>query len=142
MKKKIISIIVLILWACFIFYLSNQPGYVSDKLSSNVIKHTLFVSDIVLKLIHNPIRELMHTLEYLVFAILVINMLHQFNVKKIMTKTFIISMFYAIFDEIHQYYVPGRTFEILDIILDLVGVVIALLLYFNFISCMKTKNDL
>lgn len=35
--KKIISIILLVLWMCLIFYFSNQPSYDSDKASNGVI---------------------------------------------------------------------------------------------------------
>lgn len=141
MRKRIISIILLIMWAYLIFYLSDQPSEISGKLSSDVIRHTLFVNELTLNLIHNPLRELMHTIEFLVFALLFIYMLSQFNVKRIMTITFIVSIFYACFDEIHQYFVPGRAFEIIDIVLDCVGIIIALLLHFNFISCMYTEKD-
>lgn len=142
MRKKIISIILLILWAYLIFYLSDQPSQVSGKMSGDMIKKVLSVSETTFNLIHNPLRESMHAVEFLIFALLLFNVLHNFNVKSIYTSCIIISFMYSILDEIHQVYVPGRAFEGLDLFLDFVGIIIAVLLHFNFISCMKTKNDL
>ena len=142
MKKKIISIIVLILWACFIFYLSNQPSQVSGKVSGDMIKSVLSVSEATFNLIHNPLRELMHAVEFLIFALLLFNVLHNFNVKSVYIYCILISIVCSILDETHQLYVPGRAFEILDLILDSIGIIIACILHFNFISCMKTKKDL
>lgn len=140
MRKKIISIILLILWAYLIFYLSDQPSYISSKMSSGMIKHAFFVNDVTLNLIHNPLRELMHTVVFLIFALLLINVLVKFGIKKVMLYCITISLIYALSDEIHQIYVPGRAFELLDIFLDFVGIMIANLLYFNFISCIGTDK--
>ncbi|MBR1717837.1 MAG: VanZ family protein [Bacilli bacterium] len=141
MKKKIISIVLLLLWAGLIFYLSNQPSDVSGKISGSMIKNVLSVSEVTLNLIHNPLRESMHVFVFMVFALLLLNVLVNFNVKKIYIWCFIISMLYAISDETHQLFVPGRAFELLDLFLDLVGIVIAKIMYFNFESCMQTIND-
>ena len=142
MKKKIISIVMLITWAGLIFYLSNQPSQVSGKVSGDMIKSVLSVSEATFNLIHNPLRESMHAVEFLIFALLLFNVLHNFNVKSVYIHCILISIVCSILDETHQLYVPGRAFEILDLILDSIGIIIACILHFNFISCMKTKNDL
>jgi len=36
---------------------------------------------------------------------------------------------YALSDEIHQLFVPGRTFQLMDLVLDLLGGVIGLIIY-------------
>ncbi len=142
MRKKIVSIILLLLWASLIFYLSDQPRVVSNKMSSDIIKHTLFVNDVVLKIIHNPLREAMHAFEYFIFGLLLINVLKQFNIKRIITFTIIIAIIFMVSDEIHQIYVPGRAFEILDLFLDFVGIIIACLLHFNYLSCMQSNKSI
>jgi len=40
-----------------------------------------------------------------------------------------ISFFYAFLDEIHQYFVPYRYFDVLDLIIDSVGVVLGFISY-------------
>jgi len=39
------------------------------------------------------------------------------------------SELFVLSDKIHQLYVPGRTFQLMDLVLDLFGVVIGLILY-------------
>ena len=107
-----------------------------------MIKTVLPVSEATFNLIHNPLRELMHSIEFLVFGLLLFNVLVDFKAKHPMIICFTVSLIYAILDEVHQLYVPGRAFEALDIMLDAVGIIVAILMYFNFISCMKTKNEL
>lgn len=45
--------------------------------------------------------------------------------------TFIIGTIYGISDEIHQYFVPGRFVEVLDVVADAVGTLIGYVV-FNF----------
>jgi len=40
-----------------------------------------------------------------------------------------ISFFYAVIDEVHQYFVPYRYFDVFDLIVDLVGVVLGFIAY-------------
>jgi len=42
-------------------------------------------------------------------------------------------------DEIHQYFVPRRTSEILDVIADAIGILIGLFVYFYFSRTVKAK---
>lgn len=131
--KKIISYILLIIWLFFIFYFSNQPGDISGGESSSIIYNTFeLIYNIfniptnnlgsVVEILHNPVRELMHFLEYLILGILLINVLKQNSIKyNVILMSIMFSFVYAVTDEIHQVFVPGRTFEYLDILLDTLG---------------------
>lgn len=125
--KKIISYLLLLFWMGLIFYLSNQTGSVSGTESGHILYNILnffHVSNIdsVIEIIHNPIRECMHAFEYFVLGILVMNVLSNNNIKNnIIIISVSLCFIYAITDEIHQVFVPNRTFEYLDIFLDLVG---------------------
>ena len=90
--KKIINYILLILWLFLIFYLSNETGSVSGANSNTIIYNTLNViydifnisKDNLLSTVDKivPIlRECMHSLEYFVLAILIMNLLRIYNVK-------------------------------------------------------------
>jgi len=50
-----------------------------------------------------------------------------------------ITLFVAIADEIHQAYVPGRDASVTDVLLDMVGISLALFLFFQFL---KIKTSL
>jgi len=49
-----------------------------------------------------------------------------------------LSILYALSDEFHQIYVPGRAFQVADLLLDLVGILIGVGIYF-FIN--KSQNE-
>lgn len=131
--KKVISYILVIVWLFLIFSLSNQSGDVSGGESSNIIYFifkfifdTFYISTTnlnnIVEILHNPIRELMHFLEYLVLGLLVINMLKQNSIKdNVILISIMFSFIYAASDEIHQIFIPGRTCEYLDILLDTLG---------------------
>ena len=123
-----------------IFYLSDQNGVISGSNSSSTVYNileliynlfninTYNIND-VFNIIHPITREVMHSIEYLILGILVINAL---NKTKHLNTTFIslmICFIYSVTDEIHQLFVIGRTFEYLDLGMDLIGYVIGIYLY-------------
>lgn len=131
--KKILSYILFLFWLFIIFYLSNQPGNISGGESSHLIYNTLNIlysifhldpsnlNDIV-NIIHNPLRECMHGLEYLILAIFTMNLLFQNKIKENKIVISILFCFiYAATDEIHQLFIPGRSFEYFDIAMDMIG---------------------
>ena len=54
----------------------------------------------------------------------------------------IISVLYALSDEIHQIFVPTRTFQIRDLIVDAIGALLGLLLFQTMVMRRKYKNQL
>lgn len=132
--KKNISNFIFIFWLFVIFFLSHQPGTVSGNESGgilyytfNFIYHIFGISTVRLnefiELIHNPFREMMHMIEYFILAILLINVLKQNKVKEnIFIITIMFGFIYATLDEIHQIFIPGRTFEYFDILMDMIGI--------------------
>ncbi len=147
--KKIISWILLLIWLLIIFYLSNQNSDISGNSSGKILKNILnFIYDLfnintnsidsVLEIIHNPVRELMHTFEYLILGLLIFNLLRVYNVdNNIIIICILLSFCYSISDEIHQIFVKGRTFEYLDIIMDTLGSILGTL-----IGCKLMKRNL
>jgi VanZ family protein len=53
----------------------------------------------------------------------------ELNKKKYILLTMIIGFTFAISDEIHQYYVPGRSADILDVLMDWSGISLSLLCF-------------
>lgn len=49
--------------------------------------------------------------------------------KKIVQITFIFATIFAISDELHQSFIPGRTASVYDFLADVLGILIALLLH-------------
>lgn len=80
------------------------------------------------------INALLHVVE---FAILAFSIFFGF-LDKIKAKHLIpLAIVFAISDEIHQYFVPNRYFDVYDIIVDIVGVILGFLFY---IFLVKLKN--
>jgi len=50
--------------------------------------------------------------------------------KNIFVPAILIAIFYAITDEIHQYFVPGRFCTVYDVLIDSVGVMCAFFVYY------------
>ncbi len=53
---------------------------------------------------------------------------------------FLFSIFYALTDELHQYFVPGRYLSLADVLLDWIGIVFALIIYSIFIEGSRLKQ--
>jgi VanZ family protein len=73
--------------------------------------------------------KIIHIIEYSIFGLLFLrylsNQFQENSYKKILIFYFIFSMLWAFLDEFHQYFVPLRQMDGLDIIADIIGVIIA-----------------
>lgn len=84
------------------------------------------------KIIQLTPDKLLHVAAFFVFGILVYRAVsfqkRNSSLYKNFTKTTIlISVGYGLFDELHQYFVPGRLPDPLDVLADIVGVVLGLI---------------
>lgn len=93
-----------------------------------------------------PIRKLAHFSIYTVLGIT--TMLHMFTYaiskSKKMGSSLVIGMLYAISDEIHQLFVPGRSGQITDVCIDTIGVLFGIsivLVVQNMIRKNKSLNN-
>ncbi|MBF0989915.1 MAG: VanZ family protein [Clostridiales bacterium] len=156
-KKKIkyVKCIIAIICCIIIFSFSAIPATASTKqskgLTYNVIKllngNKLSERDLekLTKKINPVIRKIAHFSIYMILAIVTYMFIEELNIKSKSEKerlrkniiyTCIFCIIYAIFDEIHQIYVPGRTGKTIDVIIDTLGscMGIAILLLNNFIK--------
>lgn len=136
--KKLFSWIAVILWMTMIFYLSSQVAEQSNQLSTGL---TGIIIKIVEKMIPNAnfdiaifnhiIRKNAHFFVYLVLGILVINALGESGLHgyKCIILALLICVLYAISDEVHQLFVPGRGGQVRDVIIDSAGASVGIGLY-------------
>lgn len=125
-KRKEISWILLIAWMILIAVMSNQPATISDSQSVGTINFLqsigINVDSIFGELSNFVIRKCAHFLEYAILGILFYNVLKMyFENKKLMILCVLFCMFYAITDELHQLFVPGREGALRDVIIDTCG---------------------
>ncbi|SMC23251.1 VanZ like family protein [Clostridium acidisoli DSM 12555] len=146
--KKIIILLVCLVWFGFIFYNSTKPGDVSNAKSYsllNKIRTEYRQLDGEEKKQYNElpksareeklnliIRKNAHAFEYCVLAVIVSLILFQFGLKGKGAVIYImfICLFYAVLDEFHQIYVPGRTSSVRDVLIDFVGSLIGICVYY------------
>ena len=124
MKKidfnKMLSLILVIIWMIFIFVMSSFDSVDSGEQSNFIvnifsglfgIKNTTLLSFII--------RKMAHFTEYFILGILMKNVMDNYGKRTCFV--FVICFIYAISDEMHQVFVPGRCFKILDIFIDSLG---------------------
>lgn len=118
-----------LVWMAVIFMLSSQPGEESHQLSGQVLE---IVEEIVERFrpepaafdLHTFVRKSAHYGFYLVLGILLYIPLY-FECRQGLRSvlwSFFIGTWYAVLDEIHQLFVPGRSFQVTDILIDSLGV--------------------
>ena len=98
----------LIIWACFIFALSSQEH--------------IKVSD--MKYINFLIFKSLHVIEYFIFYCLAVYASIKSKIKEPYLFALYIGILFALFDEIHQMYVPTREGAFRDILVDSFGLVL------------------
>lgn len=151
-KFNIIFCLLLILWMAFIFLMSMQPAEQSSQLSGGI------VSKLIAALFHNfdslslqqqvdmtntitfIVRKLAHFSEYFILGVLAYLAIpiSKSNVRYI--TAFVICVLYAVGDEIHQYFVPGRACRMLDVCIDTMGILVALLVIFVLLNVSKRRK--
>lgn len=127
------------IWLCVIFYFSSQPSEESDEQTSFVINilSRLFNVDISqggtieqFGILHNIdffVRKTAHLTEYAVLGVLSFLSLKEisrkFEKQRLfqMSSALIFCLLYAVSDEIHQMFVPGRSPMIRDVMIDFCG---------------------
>lgn len=129
--KIIIKISLVIIWMITIFSFSNQKANESSKLSDGLILDTVRIIEKITHKTYNdeeilnkfvkPVRKMAHATIYFILGILVLNLLMELKLKNIIYLSILICIIYALSDEIHQIFVPGRSGQVLDVCIDSVG---------------------
>lgn len=109
--SKIINYFYVLFYMVFIFYLSSIP-----------LKFPETINKI------DPTKFSLHVIEYMILGFLL------FNAKKDLKSSFVIGSLYGLTDEIHQFFVPFRTFSYLDLIADCLGSFLGALIFHKFIK--------
>ena len=124
-----------LLWMLLIFVLSGQTAPDSDQLSKGLINLVLpFIDQLIpvfgngtpddlLLYLDHLVRKLTHFLLYLVLGVLSVRALvkNQVSTWKSVTFSVLICLLYAMTDEWHQVFVPGRSGQPSDVLIDSLG---------------------
>jgi len=135
MVKKIVLWIITLGWAVLIFCFSAQPAKESSSLSLSVT--TRIVNSLpavrnlppaekngIIEASHGFVRKLTHFSLYLVLGFVLWALLVSYGVSfgRGFWMALTIGTLYAVSDELHQHFIPGRSSEITDVLIDSFGV--------------------
>lgn len=138
-----ISAILVIAVAIIIFYLSHQTSTESSETSDSLID--MIAAFLGLSFSENFIRTFAHFCEYALFGFLVFNLYFAIKDKLKPLLSIVLSLGYAITDEIHQLFIPGRAFQLIDLAVDLGGIILGIAAFFAFyyiINNIRNKKNL
>jgi VanZ family protein len=121
-----LSLLFACLWAGIIFYLSHQPGTLTQPLF--------------------PLQDKL--LHFTAFAILgflgmgsVRAMTHGYRPEQAWLVCLVVGL-YGIVDEFHQYFIPGRTVDIFDVAADIAGGVVGTWLMYSLVRLASRRRKL
>lgn len=128
-----------------IFYLSHQPSDASSELSLSVMGFFgKFFTEFIENIGHENFRSIAHWLEYCGLAALLYNAFLQTSDRPRPLISFAVAVIYCISDEIHQIFIPGRAFQISDMLVDAfgaaAGLIVCQLLYIIVIKITERKK--
>ena len=138
-----------------IFVMSSQPAVQSSKTSGRfVLKFIdIFYRDFdslstakqtsIIDNVSFLIRKTAHFLEYFILGLLSFLVTVTYKNTRLFSNAFVAMSFcaiYAVSDEIHQYFVPGRACRFLDVCIDCAGSICAIVLTAFIISVCKRYN--
>lgn len=151
MKKSIFAVL-LVLWMGFIFSMSCENAEKSSNTSGKTIEAVLSVVPEFEKqpeeVKKNIIEELQfitrksaHFIAYMILGILTICLIFQYeNINKKPQLAFLICVLYAISDEVHQLFVPGRAGQVRDVLIDSSGSFLGIFLVMVFVRFFREKE--
>lgn len=152
MVRKIIKIILIVLWCSLIFMFSNDTGGTSTKKSDGLIVRTVEKvikrslsseeKDRVLKYFVVPVRKSAHLFIYFILGFLIISLLREYrNIDmKVVFLAVFLAFLYACSDEVHQLFVRGRSGQVKDVFIDTFGALLGVLLY-SLIYRFRRRNN-
>lgn len=137
---KIISIILVIGWMAVIFSFSAQEASQSSRQSEGFIEaagrfiEKVFGTEYKMDKetffnVESFVRKGAHFFSYMVLGVLVRNCFGKFKVSKKNIVSLAVCLIYAASDEIHQLFVPGRSGQVSDVLLDFAGSITGVLLF-------------
>jgi len=135
---RFISWTAVIAWMLVIFSLSAQVAEESNRLSTDVTEAVVRTvekvkpdAEINVIRLNQIIRKNAHFLCYLVLGILAMNAFRRngCSIGKSLILSFFLCAVYAVSDEIHQLYVPGRGAQVADVLIDCTGGVTGMFIY-------------
>lgn len=134
--KKTFIILMIIYYSFIIWSFSSHPAEVSakesksitgiiyDKFAVHIEKFSDMGKDVFVSNTDSFIRKCAHFTLFFIFALIISMYVDCFNMDKVvfLLAVFLTGVIFAVSDEIHQLFVPGRGCQMRDVLIDSNGV--------------------
>lgn len=152
MCKRIVATVLLLFWMCVIFGFSAQPAEASSALSGKVREIVIEIAEKIMPSLSDSmtdeaegkgilttiIRKTAHFSCYLVLGLFAMWTASCYGLKRKWQISILFCVLYAVSDEVHQLFVPGRAGKPVDVLIDTIGSLVGIL-FFIFLRN-KRKN--
>jgi VanZ family protein len=138
MKSKRFWWALVVIWCGLIFYQSSRDAAASSVHSTYIMELlnrwiSALLGPGVFAVPEWAVRKAAHCFEYAVLgALLFAGFFNSSRIAKTVSSTFAAGVLYAISDEVHQHFVPGRTARFADVVIDTAGISIAVFVMWMF----------
>ena len=156
---RILSVILLVSWMAFIFMFSSQNADVSSDTSGRIVK--LVVEELypdfenlseaeqqtAFENCQYVVRKMAHLCAYALLGFFAFLTFVSYTKMRFFTRMFwatAVCVLYAVSDEYHQRFVPGRSGELRDLLIDTAGVLVAIVFltaFVKIIPSLRRKTD-
>lgn len=151
-KWRTLAGILALFWMCVIFAFSAQEkeesSEVSEAISYRMVSSTGLLFHLhldeeqlreIAAAIENTVRKAAHMTEYGILSILFYIWLGkwQFRVRRRALLAIAFAALYAVSDEIHQLFVPGRAGMVRDVVIDSMGSVFGIFIFLGVKKCIS-----
>jgi VanZ family protein len=133
MKNKWLSWALVLLWCSLIYYFSESPVFTGEN-TAKVVNHIVKTQPPKITVNHHDgfsfswnfvVRKFAHLSVFGILAFFVWNVLSPHRFAYVGAWSF--AVIYAVFDEWHQSFQPGRTALVSDVVIDACGALLVLL---------------
>ena len=143
-RRLVIKYIFVAVWMLVIFLMSSEVSTDSTARSDEIVRTIKSIGvSAPADLLTFLVRKAAHISAYFVLGILLFNLLKDYGlgVKKMIFACIAIAMLYACTDEIHQMFVPGRSGEVRDVLIDTAGAAVGVAVYAVLSSIFYKKSE-
>lgn len=132
MLKRIIKLLLVIFFMSIIFMFSNERAVKSTKRSDGVISFVhkfININKSITKAEIVVVRKSAHFFLFFCLGLSYISLLSEYTNKNLILYSLLFVFIYACFDEVHQLFVGGRSFQVFDIFIDTCGGLLSFYIY-------------
>ncbi len=117
-----IHLLITILIMLFIFWQSAMPAAVSELESGFIVSRLAEWLQMDMNLVSFVVRKSAHFTEFLILGVILFLTVRDLRKRASFWIPWTIGAAYAVSDELHQHFVPGRSCELRDVLIDACGV--------------------